>query len=238
MKRILTLIVIACICSGLLAQEEKIKTGWNVGPIPAVSFNTDLGFQYGALVNLFHYGDGSNYPAYNHSILMEVSAYTKGNKTFRFMYDSDKLIPGIKLTTDISYLTSDAYDFLGFNGYDAVYNAAWQDDEMADYRTRMFYKLQRKLFRFKNDFKGKLAGDNLFWSGGLSIKSFNLESVDVEKFNEGKDPADQLPDPGVEPGLYEKYQQWGILNSDESDGGLITTLKSSSRQHPGATPRR
>jgi len=41
---------------------DRIKSGWNVGGLPVVSFDSDLGFQYGALVNLYHYGDGSRYP--------------------------------------------------------------------------------------------------------------------------------------------------------------------------------
>src|SRR5690554_7529820 len=80
---------------GLLAQDqvrEDVKTGWNFGVLPAVSFDADLGFQYGGLVNLFQYGDGSRYPLYDHSLYFEISRYTKGTGLFRFYYDSDRLI--------------------------------------------------------------------------------------------------------------------------------------------------
>jgi len=40
----------------------KIKTGWNFGAIPATTFDTDQGFQYGAAVNFYNYGDGSTFP--------------------------------------------------------------------------------------------------------------------------------------------------------------------------------
>ena len=45
-------------------KKEKIKTGWSFGALPAVSYNTDVGLQYGGLVNLYYYGDGSKYPEY------------------------------------------------------------------------------------------------------------------------------------------------------------------------------
>lgn len=224
MKRFSVIILLLSFSFSMFSQEENVKTGWIPGPLPSVSFNTDLGFQYGVLLQLNDYGDGSNYPGYNHFFYGEISRYTKGSGTNRFSYDSDQLIPGVKFTTDIAYLTAEAFDFTGFNGYEAVYNAGWEDDEQGDYKSRMFYKHQRKLFRFKNDFRGKLYGDNLYWSAGFAVKSFKIESVNIEKLNDGKD--DNLL-PAVEdvPGIYEQYRDWGIINAEEADGGLITTLK-------------
>jgi len=208
--------MVASLSVPLLSQEDNIKTGWNFGVLPAISFDTDLGFQYGGLINLYHYGDGSNYPAYNHSLYLELSRYTKGSSIYRFMYDSDVLIPGISLTTDISFLTDEAYDFYGFNGYESVYNESFTEDS-----TRMFYKHNRTLFRFKNDLKGKLAGDHFFWNAGLTVKSFKVSTVDIDKLNKGKD-EDFLPHVD---GLYDRYVNWGIIDRDEADGGLITTIK-------------
>ena len=54
-------------------KNKQVKTGWNFGALPAVSFNTDLGFQYGGLVNFFNYGDGTKYPDYLHNLYLEIS---------------------------------------------------------------------------------------------------------------------------------------------------------------------
>jgi len=75
-----------------LSAEKTIKSGYNLGVLPAVSYNSDLGLQYGAILNLFNYGDGSRYPAYDHSAYLEISRYTKGSGIFRLYYDSEKLI--------------------------------------------------------------------------------------------------------------------------------------------------
>ena len=82
---------------GVGAQEKEMvtKTGWNFGALPTITFDTDLGFQYGALVNLYNYGDGSRFPSYNHSLYFEVSRFTKGSGINRFYYDSDRLIKGL-----------------------------------------------------------------------------------------------------------------------------------------------
>jgi len=126
----------------------------------------------------------------------------------------------------LSYLPDEALDFYGFNGYNAVVNKSWFDksvDQGLDYKTRMFYRLQRKMFRFKNDFQGKLAGDKFLWNAGLTIQNFNISSVNIDKLNKGK--SDPLPQVTDVPGLYELYQQWGILTPQEANGGLINTVK-------------
>jgi len=144
MKKNLLSVVFIFLSATLFAQteskEELIKKNWSFGALPAITYDTDLGFEYGAIVNLYDYGDGSRYPNYNHSLYFEVSRFTKGSSIYRFYYNSDQLIPGIWTSLDISYLTDKAYDFYGFNGFDAVVNSEWMDDEdPTGYLTRMFY---------------------------------------------------------------------------------------------------
>ena len=228
MKKALSVLLISMLIITISAQDSKVKTGWNFGALPTITFDSDLGFQYGALVELYQYGTGDIFPNYYHKLYLEASKFTKGSGILRFSYDSEHLIPGIRFSSDLAYLTDDAYDFFGFNGYDAVYRKSFIDEEVVEgpgYQTRMFYKHKRSLFRFKNDFSGKLAGENFLWVAGFAIQNFKIDSVDVAKFNKGKDADEVLPFVSDVPGLYDLYQQWGILNAEESDGGLINTIK-------------
>lgn len=222
MKKLFTALLFSMFFLGAVARDEVTKTGWNFGALPTITFDTDLGFQYGALVNLYNYGDGSRYPNYNHSLYLEVSRFTKGSGINRFYYDSDQLIQGLQTSLDISYLSDQAYDFYGFNGFDAVVNANWFDDESDDYITRMFYKYDRKMFRFKVDLQGKFSGEKLKWAAGVNLLNFKIGSVDLEKLNKGKEGDDLLP---AVDGLYEKYQEWNIISPEEADGGFVPELK-------------
>ena len=224
MKKLHVMLFAGLLATSVMAQEAK--TGWNFGALPAVTFSTDQGFQYGALVNLFDYGDGSIYPDYFHRIYVEASTFTKGSSILRVMYDSDYLIKGIRYAVDLSYMPDFAYDFYGFNGFASVYNKAWVDDEMnPDYRSRLFYAMQRHLFRFKNDFIGNIGENNWHWNAGLSIQNFKVKDLDVSKFNKGKDPEDpKYLDPD-EPTLYGYYKNSGLISADEADGGWITGIK-------------
>jgi len=222
MKKIYFSFLFSLITFCAFAQEEETKSGWNFGALPTITFDTDLGFQYGALVNLYDYGDGSRYPNYNHSLYFEVSRYTKGSGINRFYYDSDELIKGLQTSLDISYLSDQAYDFYGFNGYDAIVMPGFYDDESEDYITRMYYKYDRKMFRLKLDLQGNFSGEHLRWAAGFNLLNFKIGSVNIDKLNKGKEGDELLPDVD---GLYEKYQDWGIISEEEADGGFVPALK-------------
>lgn len=225
MKRtvIFSMLLLAFFLTKAQDKQQITKTGWNFGGLPTITFDSDLGFQYGALVNLYHYGDGSRFPKYNHSLYFEVSRFTKGSGINRFFYDSDKLIEGIQTSLDISYLSDQAYDFFGFNGYDAVYQPDWIDQEASAYKTRMFYKYDRNLFRAKLDLQGKLVG-NFRWTTGFNFQNFKIDEVDLDKLNKGKDANDADFLQPI-PGLFARYKTLGIINSEEKDGGFVPTFK-------------
>ena len=207
------------------SDSIKIKTGWNFGAIPTITFDTDQGFQYGAAVNFYNYGDGSKFPKYNHSLYFEISHFTKGSGIYRFYYDSESLIPGMQVTTDLSYLPDQAYDFYGYNGFESVLNKNWENQNSPDYKTRMFYKYQQNLFRFKIDLQGKFQESHLGWIAGVNLLNYNSSSVDINKLNRGLSAADKLPPVDQQPGLYEKYIQWGLIPASEAKGGFIPEIK-------------
>jgi hypothetical protein len=226
MKRTIFLLLISLLITLASAQKANLKTGWKFGgALPAITFDSDLGFQYGALVEFFNYGDGSTYPDYFDHTYTEISHYTKGSGIYRFMFESNHLIPGVHLTSDLSYLPDQAYHFYGFNGYESVFNKDWMDDDLTSsgYRTRMFYRFVRNQFRFKNDLQGKLGGEHFKWSAGFAFQKFEIKSVDIDRLNKGKEV--KLPSVNDQPGLYERYLELGIISPEEAKGGWINTLK-------------
>ncbi len=203
-------------------KTSKVKKGWNLGALPVVSFDSDLGFEYGALMNLYDYGDGSNYPNFEQSLYLEASHYTKGSGIFRVNYDTKKLIKGIRVFADLSYMPDQVYAFYGFNGYDAIYHPSWVDPDKPDYVTKVFYRYRRKFFRAKVDFRGDFSNNKLHWVAGIGFYSIKVMHIDLSRLNKGKDPSDILPDTA---GIYDKYIDWGIIPQDEKDGGVFTVFK-------------
>ncbi len=205
-----------------IRKKDKIKTGWNFGGLPVLGYDSDLGLQYGALANIYYYGDGSTYPQYFHSFYFEISRTTKGGGINQFFFDSKKLIPGIRLTADVTYLTEKALNFYGFNGYQAVYTPSWEDVQNSDYRTRMFYRHERELLRIGADFQGKFFTPRLNWLAGFTFLTIGTGQVDIDKLNKGVKEEKKLPDV---PGLYDEYVSWGLLSQNEKDGGMNNLVK-------------
>jgi outer membrane protein assembly factor BamA len=228
MKKTFLVFLLSILVLSVSAQEKKVKTGWKFGgALPAITYDSDLGFEYGALAEFFNFGDGSKYPDFIDHTYTEISRYTKGSGIYRFMFESRHIIPGVQWISDLSYLPNSAATFYGYNGYESVYNKDWMDNKLSSdiYRSRMFYRYQKNQFRFKNDFQGKLAGDHLKWSAGISFQDFTTSSVNINKLNKGKKDKDLLPSVDSMPGLFERYQALGIIPADEVKGGWINTLK-------------
>lgn len=205
-------------------KTEKIKTGWNFGVLPAIAFDSDLGFQYGALANFYHYGDGSVYPMYKHSLYFEWSRTTKGSGTNQFTYDSKYLIPHVRVTADFRYLTEKALDFFGFNGNIATYQPMLEDVGSASYISKMFYRQERKQGRIKLDFQGNVLKNNNYvkWHAGYIYFNNHISTVDINNLNKGKSGSDILPDTAL---LYDKYIDWQIIPQDEKNGGVNNMLE-------------
>jgi hypothetical protein len=190
--------------------QQKIKKGFSFGALPAVSFDSDLGFQYGALVNLFHYGDGLRFPKYDHSLYLEYSTYTKGTSIARLRYDSERLIPKVRTTVDVAYVTDQMSDFYGFNGYQSLYNPI----EVAN-SNRIFYKNERNMFRAKADFQGNFSESNFGWVAGYTFYNFAIDTVNNSKLNKIKTGAT----------LFENYKSWNLIDANEANGGNINYFK-------------
>ncbi len=199
MKKILTSILLTlCIANVAFAQKgDKVKTGWNFGPLPAVSYNSDLGFQYGAMCDIFYFGDGSTYPTYLHKFNVELSHYTKGETIAHMFYDSKFLLPGLRVTAALSYMDSAMSPFYGFNGYASPLNSDLT-------KGSSFYYMDRTLLRGIADLQGKIS-DRLTWMAGLTFWNVTTGDVALNKY------ADEVS-------LYELYRLHGLINDNEVAG--------------------
>ena len=209
MKKLVLAIGFVMTVSAVFSQQ-KVKKGLGFGALPAISYDSDLGFQYGALVNLFDYGDGTNFPKYNHSLYLELSTYTKGTTIARVRYDSEHLIPNIRTTLDVAYVPDQMADFYGFNGYQSIY-----DDNLNE-SYRNFYKNEKNTFRIKADFQGYFGESKFGWVAGYAFYNFKMDSVDIDKLELSAVPGGDL---------FQKYKSWGLISDAEADGGSINYLK-------------
>lgn len=232
MKKLLFILSLALlfVCNTANAQEteqkqEITKTGYNFGPLPAVAFDADKGFQLGALLNIYDFGDGSTYPNTRQQWYFEASFFTKGSQLFVISYDTKFLIPGVRFSTALAITNDKAMDFYGFNGYQSYYDyervQAGKDGE--DYLYTPKYRVNRLAALFKTDFIGNLWDNKLFWEAGYHLSHFKQDAINRTKINKNKEDNEIFPD--EEPTLYELYRQWGIIPDDVAEGGTNSTVR-------------
>ncbi len=215
---------------GILSGNDSIpnknnKSGFSFGGVPVIAYDSDVGLKYGALLNVFHYGDGSIYPDYKHSLYLEWSRTTKGSGINQITYDSKYLIPGVRVSGELSFLTEKALDFYGFNGYKALYDHKFEDDDASnnEYLSRVFYRQNRNLLRIRADFSGKLKNEHVSWILGVVHYHISLDTIDLDKLNKGQSDAEKLPP--INGGLYGLYKEWNIIPENQYYGGQSTLFK-------------
>jgi len=224
MKKLSIIIVLSLLPSFLVFAQsekkaEKTKKGFSFGALPAIAYDSDLGFKYGALANFYDYGDGTIYPFYKHSLYVEWSHTTKGNDLKQIKYDSEYLIPGIRVTGDVRLESEQAMDFFGFNGFNTLYNSAYSDKTNPD---RLFYKMDRSTMRIRANFQGKIIGRQLRWFAGLSHYNVGVDTVDIHKLNKGKEGDKVLNENMIS--LYESFVNQGVIPADQATGGAVTNI--------------
>ena len=215
---------------------EIIKTGINLGPLPVVAFDADRGFQYGALLNIYNFGDGSSYPNPKSWWYIEASAYTGGTWNLYLNYDNREIFKDTRLSICTHYSNESALDFYGFNGYQSIYTYALDnyfqnnpDEFTFDTETKKgqkafdkfaggdgkapkgFYRYSRESFKIKADLTGKISS-NFYWEAGYSFYWIRHNAFTPT----GYEVADGS--------LYQLYKDWGILNDNGKDQ-FLSALK-------------
>lgn len=214
---------------------EIIKTGINLGPLPVVAFDADRGFQYGALLNIYNFGDGSSYPNPNSTWYIEASAYTGGTWNLYLNYDNKEIFDNIRLSVCTKYANEAALDFYGFNGYQSNYVFADKDffEKNPDFITyddskkgqklekkfldkgkfpKGFYRYSRQSFVGKADFIGDIT-EHLKWELGYSFYWVNNQEFTPKGYTV------------TDGSLYGLYKTWGIIDPEESPNQFFSGLK-------------
>ena len=216
-------------------KGEIIKTGINLGPLPVVAFDADRGFQYGALLNIYNFGDGSTYPNPKSWWYIEASAYTGGTWNLYLNYDKRDIFKNTRLSICTNYSNESALDFYGFNGYQSIYTYAEKDffnthpgeftfdtskkgqkaekkfDNGKGKAPMGFYRYSRQSFRAKADLTGLIL-KNFYWEAGYTFYWINHTNFNPK----GYTPADGS--------LYQLYKDWGILN-DTGANQFVSAIK-------------
>ncbi len=213
MKKLFVCFLLAATALSASAQDNKNeikKTGLNFGPLPAVGYSSDLGWHYGALTDIYWYGDGSVYPDYMWKANVEASWYSKGNSVYHAFFDSKYIIPGIRVSADLTYLGNKTTSFYGFNGAAAYYDK--ECDQIVN--GNGLYLMKRNVFRIELTAQGKFGQSNWGWVAGTAFNDYTVGHAENKDLDAAHDVS-----------LYDLYVQKGIIPEEEKNGGRHLEFK-------------
>ena len=183
-------------------KEPVVKTGMSFVPFPMVGFDGTKGLLFGALMNIYDFGNGSTYPNPRSAAYLEASGYTGGSKTFIFSYDSGSLLGRVRMNVAASLCGDTAMEFFGFGGRQTFYDKSVAID---------FYKYNRSTVNVKADFSGVISGP-LRWEAGYHFNRFVIRDFSPK-------------DKETEVSLFGLYKKWGIIPSEESSLRYSSALR-------------
>lgn len=225
MKRFLAILLLAAFAVPAAAQKDEIvKTGINFGPLPAIGYTSDLGWHYGALTDIFWYGDGSTYPDYIWKANVEASWYSKGNSVYHAFFDGKHLIPGVRMSLDLSYFGNKTDNFYGFNGASSLYVPGLDritkanDKKYAyDVLGQGFYLMKRNILRGMAVFQGNFGSSHWGWVAGVTyygVTTGHAENKDLSGYDK------KAGTPATDLSLFDLYVKHGLIPAAEKDGGM------------------
>jgi len=195
----------ASVCLSKENNQEIKKNGWNFGPLPCVTYNSDLGFQYGVCADIFNYR--GVFPDYRQRFYVELSRYTKGQTLAHVQFDSKYLIPGIRTTFSASYQYDPLFQFFGLCGVEPYDSSLDLNKETKTAR----YSYKRSMVRVLADFRGNIA-PSLSWTGGLSYWYYKLSDISDDRYDSQKT-------------LFWQMRQAGVFSASEAGGGHRIEIK-------------
>ena len=188
--------------------KETVKSGWSLGLLPAFAYNNDLGFLIGALGQVYDYGDGSIYPFYRHKFMANVNIYSRGAKQIIMNYDSKYLIPGLRVTADLSFMDNPLCGFYGFNGAVSPYHADLDLKKNAEGTEGIaFYSIHQRQLKASLDLQGHIA-EGLTWIGGASYAWQRYSDVAFRVYD------------GTE-SLFHQYVESGLISDSDIHGHRV-----------------
>jgi outer membrane protein assembly factor BamA len=223
MKKVILLVLFLLYSINCLPQNtaDSVKKGWDLSYLPAIAFDSDLGLMYGIILNPYDYGNGFRYPDYVQQFRLQLARLTRGSSDYYLDYDSFTLLPGTRFLAGIRYVANQAYPFYGFNGNESCYNHSWEVDEDTAYRSRMFYRQDRKVFQLYANIQDTIGKSKFQWHIGWSAGDYDIDTVNITKLNRKLDADKKLRHI---PTLYERYTDWGIIKESERNGGFVNSV--------------
>jgi hypothetical protein len=195
-------------------KQSNKPVRYNLGIIPAINFDADLGFRYGAVINFFDYGIPNSKPKYKQYLQTRLINSTGGTLLAQALLESNTILKRKWVIAEASYLVDTRMDFFGFNGRQAVYQPSFIQSYSELFIHKDFYTHKRNKLRLRFDVQHQLGQSPWRLLTGLSLNRYIIKDHHFTAVHD----ASQMQS------LFTNYKNWGLIKSDEAEGGTISLV--------------
>jgi len=165
------MLITARAVSPLHAQGAPAPTGWEPAGLPALNYDSDEGFGYGVLLELYNYGDGG-YSPYRFTLQPTVFLTTGGRREFTLFFDAPHLLPeGWRIDASLAGDRQFAIPYYGL-GNTSVYDALLEDTE-----GQYFYRFGRTQRRAAVNVQRELSGTPIRVLAGVGATHTDVDPL-------------------------------------------------------------
>ena len=156
----------------LEAQTTRERpTGRSITGLPALNFDADEGFGYGALIQLYDYGQGDVQP-YRFSIQPTLFLTTRGRRDVSVFVDAPHILPGAwRMGAAIAREQQLATPYYG------VGNNTVSDEALSQSPNPYYYRYGRTVLRASADFQHSIAIPALRMLVGVGARNVTVRPV-------------------------------------------------------------
>ena len=155
------------------SQAPRVPMGWDFAGVPALNYDADEGFGYGAIFELYNYGRGVQ--PYRYTIQPTLFLTTEGRRDVTVFFDAPALLPGgWRLSAFAGREQQLAQPYYGIG------NGTAHDASVEDGPNPYFYRFGRTRFRATADVQHRIGGmpARVLIGGGVSRVSVDLTPFD------------------------------------------------------------
>ena len=155
------------------APQPRVPTGWEITGVPALNYDADEGFGYGAIVELYDYGRGLQ--PYRMTIQPTLFLTTEGRRDLTLFMDAPSLLPGgWRMSAFVGREQQLAQPYYGIG------NETVNDESASEGANPYFYRFGRTRTRATADFQHRIGSSaaRLLLGGGFSRSVLDLTPFD------------------------------------------------------------
>lgn len=175
------------------------------GGVPIVSFDADIGFRYGANLNLYRFDDTcSQSKNYSENLFLRGFNSTTNSFQIQAVYETDNLFKKSKTYIETSYMNDLSYSFYGFNGDETIYDSKYETKQHPEFLHVKFYQIHRKSLRIRFDYQHYLTSKNFRLLTGFTFNH-------IQNITDTNQTT-----------LFNTYNELELIPSLQSKGGMVS----------------